>query len=263
MAEPEYLDFGSARPSRPPRRSPSWWTSLRDLPRRGKIAAVLPLAAAALATGLSGLFSVDPHWPTGCGVGGRPGWCTDPSEAMTGPAVARLVASYCPGLAEADAAELAPQRLSRISIAGRNTLARTSGQADRGTEDALIGARGAGAWVTRAVGGPEDGRIQVRCRGSRENVPSLVLEASQIESTLAALRGEDGFIDFGQVARRTAASVWRQRPSDASFGYFTCDTSEVDLRRPRADSTFTCLTEIYTAEGKGGHMSSYKVSAFV
>ena len=81
-----------------------------------------------------------------------------------------------------------------------------------------------GAWVTRAVGGPEDGRIQVRCRGSHGRIPSLVLEASQVDATLAAIRGKDRVIDFGQVARRTADTLWRQRPFDASFGYFTCDT---------------------------------------
>jgi hypothetical protein len=183
---------------------------------------------------------------------------------MTDPAMAELAASYCPGLAGANLGKVAPQPLSRISIAGRGSLARTTGQPDRGTEDALIGVRGgAGAWVTRAVGGPEDGRIQVRCQGSRERIPDLVLEAAQVESTLAAIRGEDRVIDFGQVARQTAAALSMKRRSDASFGYFTCDTSKIDLRRPRSASTFTCLTEIYAAEGKGSHVSTYTVSAFM
>ena len=260
MAESEYLDFGSARPPGSPDRSPWGWAAWRDLPRGWKIAAGLALAGAAAAAGLTG-FSDDPRWPTGCGVDGHPGWCTDASQAMTDPGVAQLVVSYCPGLAGADPAELAPQPLSRISIAGGGSLARTSGQPDRGTEDALIGVRDAGAWVTRTVGGPEDGQLEVRCRGSRGRVPSLVLEAAQVESTLAAIRGQDRVIDFGQVARRTADSLWRQRPSDASFGYFSCDTSEIDLRRPEAESTFTCLTEIYTALGKGGHVSTHTVSA--
>jgi hypothetical protein len=265
MAESEYIDFGSAQPCGAPRRSSSRWTAPRDPPIKRKIAAGLALAVAAVAAaGLTGLFSGDPHWPTGCGVDGHPDWCTDASQAMTDPAMAELVGSYCPGLAGTDPADLAPQPLSRISIAGHSSLARTSGQPDRGTEDALIGVRGgAGAWVTRAVGGPEDGRIQVRCQGSREGVPGLVLEAPQVESTLAAIRGEDRVIDFGQVARRTAASLSIQRPSDASFGYFTCDTSKIDLRRPRSASTFTCLTEIYAAEGKGSHVSTYTVSAFM
>ena len=264
MAESEYLDSRSTRTSGPPRRSASRWTARRHLPRKRKIAAGLALAVAALTTaGLMGFFSDDPHWPTGCGVDGHPGWCTDPSQAMTDPAMTELVGSYCPGLARADPGELAPQPLSRIDIAGGSSLARTTGRPDRGTEDALIGVRGAGAWLTRAVGGPEDGRIQVRCQGSRGRVPGLVLEASQVESTLAAIRGKDRVIDFGQVARRTAASLWIQRASDASFGYFTCDTSGIDLRRPRAASTFTCMTEIYAAEGKGGHVSTYTVSAFM
>ena len=264
MADSEYLDVGSARPFGPPRRSPSRWTALRDLRRKRRIAAGLALAVAAVAAaGVHGFSSDEPGWPTGCGVEGHPGWCTDASQAMTDPAMAELVGSYCPGLAGADPGELAPQSLSRISIAGRTSLARTSGQPDRGTEDALIGVRGAGAWVTRVVGGPEDGRVQVRCQGSRGGVPGLVLEASQVESTLAAIRGEDRVIDFAKVARRTAASLWMQRPSDASLGYFTCDTSKIDLRRPRAASTFTCLTEIYAAEGKGGHVSTYTVSAFM
>jgi hypothetical protein len=176
--------------------------------------------------------------------------------------MAELVGSYCPGLAGATSDELTPQPLSRISIAGRSSLARTSGRPDRGTEDALIGVRGAGAWVTRAVGGPEDGQVHVRCRGSRERLPGLVLEASQVESTLAAIHGEDGVIDFGRVARRTAAVLQRQRTSDPSFGYFTCDTSDIDLRRPRAAGTFTCVTELYAAEGKGGHVRTYTVAAF-
>ena len=143
MAEWEHLDFGSARPSGPPR-SPSRWTAPRDLPIKRRIAAGLTLAVAALAAaGLTGLFSDDPHWPTGCGVDGHPGWCTDASQAMTDPAMAELVGSYCPRLAGADPGELEPQPLSRISIAGRSSLARTSGQPDRGTEDALIGVRGA------------------------------------------------------------------------------------------------------------------------
>lgn len=263
MAESEYLDFGTARKFGPPRRSPSRWTALRDLSTKRKIAAGLALAVGALAAGLTGLSSDDPHWPTGCGVDGHPGWCANASQAMTDPAMAELVGRYCPGLAGADPGELAPQPLSRIGIAGRGSLARSSGQPDRGTEDALLGVRGAGAWVTRAIGGPEDGRIQIRCRGSHGRIPGLVLEASQVESTLAAIRGEDGVIDFGQVARRTAASLRMQRPSDASFGYFTCDTSKIDLRRPRAASTFTCLTEIYAAEGKGSHVSTYTVSAFM
>jgi hypothetical protein len=263
MAESEHLDFGGARPFGAPRRSSSRWTALRDPPMKRKIAAGLALAVAALAAaGLTGSFSADPRWPTGCGVDGHPGWCTDASQAMTDPAMAELVGSYCPRLAGADPGELEPQPLSRISIAGRSSLARTSGQPDWGTEDALIGVRGAGAWVTRTVGGPDDGQLQVRCQGSRERIPGLVLEASQVESTLAAIGGEDRVIDFGQVARRTAASLWTQRPS-ASFGDFTCDTSKIDLRRPRTASTFTCLTEIYAAEGKGGHFSTYTVSAFM
>lgn len=91
----------------------------------------LALAVAALSTGFAEFFSDDPHWPTGFGVDGHPGWCTDASQALTDPAVAQLVASYCPGLAGADPAELAPQSLSRISIAGPSSLARTSGQPDR------------------------------------------------------------------------------------------------------------------------------------
>lgn len=261
MTKSEYLDFGSARPIGPLRQSASRWT---DLPRKRKIAAGLALAVAALtAAGLNGFFSNDPNWPTGCGADGHPGWCTHASQAMTGPAMTELVRSYCPGLAGADPGEVIPQPLSRMSIAGRSSLARTSGQSDRGTEDALIGVRGAGAWVTRTVGGSEDGRIQVRCQGHRERIPDLVLQASQVESTLAAIRGDDRVIDFGQVARRTATSLWLQRPSDASFGYFTCDTSKIDLRRPQAASTFTCLTEIYAAQGKGGHVSTYTVSAFL
>jgi hypothetical protein len=263
MPEPEYLDLGGARSFVPPRRSPSRWSALRDLSWKPKVAAGLALAVTALATaGLTGLFSHDPRWPTGCGVDGHPGWCTDASRAMADPAMAELVGSYCPRLEAADPGELAPQPLSRIGIAGHSSLARTSGQPDRGTEDALIGFRGAGAWVTRAVGGPDDGKIQVRCQGSRERIPRLVLEASQVESTLAAIRGENGVIDFGEVARRTAASLSMRRHSDASFGYFTCDTSSIDLRRPRGASTFTCLTEIYAAEGKGGRVSTYTVSAF-
>ena len=179
---------------------------------------------------------------------------------MTGPEVAQLVASYCPGLVGADPADFAPQPLSEIGVAGGDSLARTSGKPDRGTEDALIGVRSARAWVTRAVGGPEDGRVEVRCQDDRDRVPSLVLEAEQVESTLAAIRGEGRVIDFGEVARHTARSLWRERPSDTSFGYFTCDTAGIDLRRPRAGGTFTCMTEVYAAEGKGGYVSTHTVS---
>jgi hypothetical protein len=262
--ESEYVDCGSARRSEPPRREPFRWTAARDLPRRGRITAGIALAVAALAAvGYAGFFTDDPRWPTGCGIDGHPGWCMHASQAMTDPAMTELLVSYCPGLAGADPDELAPQPLSRISIAGDSSLSRTSGLPGAGAEDALLGVRGAGAWVTRAVGGPEDGRIQVRCQGSRGPVPDLVLAASQVESTLAAIRGKDRVIDFGQVAHRTAASLSTQRPSDASFGYFTCETSHVDLRQPRAASTFTCRTELYAAEGKGSYVSTYTVSAFL
>lgn len=262
MAESEHLDFGSARRRlEPPRRSPSRWTALRHVPMQWKITVGVAIAVAALAAAaFTGRLSKDPRWPTGCGVDGHPAWCTDVSQAMIDPGTAELVTSYCPGLAGVDPEELTPLPLSEISIAGHSSLARTSGQPDRGTEDALIGIRGAGAWVTRAVGGPEDGQVRIRCHGSPEPIPSLVLSASQFDSTLAAIRGEEGVIDFGKVARRTAALLRRQRTSDPSFGYFTCDTSMVDLRRPRGASTFTCLTELYAAEGKGGHVSTYTVS---
>lgn len=217
-------------------------------------AAGVALAVAALAVVL---VSRDAAWPSRCGVDGHEDWCGAPSAAMTGSALASVVRGYCPGLTSASA-DVEPQPLSLANLGSRDTLAKVTGSSAAGTEDALLGRPSSFSWVTRWVGGPNGGRVELRCPGGTGQVPGLRLAADQFRSTVAAARGRRSRLDFRAVAMTAVRSQSLQRR--VSFGFTTCDTSAVDLQHLTPGSTFRCLVEAYYPQGVGAYPVTYRVT---
>ena len=219
----------------------------------GVLASVL-LGAAAFAWEVS----QEPDWPSGCPVSGHSDWCTDPSEAITDPAMVALARSYCPALSRADEDDVVPQPLSELGLADERTYAKTTGDRESGSEDALLGTPGAVAWVTRS----QDGLVQVRCAGSSGTTPSLDLPADQFRSTVAAGDAAEGpRVAFTDVARDMAESLSADPPSDISYGFLTCDTDAVDLEQPQVGETFSCVLEVFGLQGEGRYRESYRIAA--
>lgn len=182
---------------------------------------VLALAAGIVAVTAAVALTGSPNWPTGCRTDGRSEWCAEPSGAMTDRSMTALAHHYCPRLSVVSLADVVPQPLSQMELAGPETLAKTTGSARKGTEDALLGEPGNFAWITRWVGGDKDGLVEVRCPGDSGNVPGLALTVDQFGSTLAALNAADEMhIDFGEVAKRSVAAMSKASrltcPSDSS-----------------------------------------------
>jgi hypothetical protein len=217
---------------------------------------VAGLVALVLAASAAWTLTRRSDWPTGCRVGGHPEWCAEPSGAMTDPAMTGLVRDYCPGLAGIPHEDVVPQPLSELDLADDQTFARISGSTDQGSEDALLGRPGNLAWVTRW----RDGLVEVRCPGSSATTPSLRLEAGQFRSTVAAADLTDGRqVDFAEVASQSVAEVSADRPSDVSYGFFSCDTGGIDLDAPVVGDTFSCALEVFRVQGQGGYRTSYRI----
>lgn len=230
----------------------------RRLPARavwliGALAAVVLLAAV-----VAWEFSRESDWPSGCPVSGHADWCSDPSEAITDPALVDLARSYCPALSRADEGDVVPQPLSELGLADERTFAKTTGDRESGSEDALLGTPGAVAWVTRW----QDGLVQVRCAGSSATTPSLKLQADQFRSTVAAGGTPDRpRLAFTDVARDMAEGYSADPPTDTSYGFLSCDTGAIDLDLPEVGETFSCVVEVYEPEGEGRYRESYRIAA--
>jgi len=219
----------------------------------GVLAAVM-LVAAVVAWELTRT----PDWPSGCPVSGHADWCSDPSEAITDPALVDLARSYCPALSRVDEGDVVPQPLSELGLADERTFAKTTGDPESGSEDALLGTPGAVAWVTRW----QDGQVQVRCAGSSATTPSLRLRADQFRSTVAAGGAPDRpHVAFTDVARDMAEGYSTDPRTDTSYGFVSCDTDAIDLELPEVGETFSCVVEVYGLEGEGRHRESYRIAA--
>jgi hypothetical protein len=217
--------------------------------------AVLLLVAVVLAVS----YVQKPDWPTGCGIAGHPSWCAQPSAAMTNESIVALVHAYCPSLAAFPVDDVVPQPLIELDLADGETFARTSGNPSAGREEALLGRPSALSWLTRWVGGERDGVWEVRCPGNARSTPSLHLEGEQLDSTIAASQSEARQIDFRDVARQLVAATPKERAAELSFGFLECDTTSLNLTRPRVGDTFACTVEIYSPEGKGASRATYRV----
>ncbi len=226
----------------------------RSRSRRQRV--VAGLVALVLAVSAAWTLTRPSDWPTDCRVGGNPQWCAEPSGVITDPEMTGLVQGYCPGLSGVRHEDVNPRPLSELNLADDRTFARTSGSADQGSEDVLLGRPGNLAWVTRW----HDGLVELRCPGSSATTPSLRLEADQFRSTVAAAELTDGMhVDFAAVARQSVASVSANRPNGVSYGFVTCDTGGIDLNAPEVGDTFLCRLEVYGAVGQSGYRASYRI----
>ncbi|CAN5294437.1 hypothetical protein BH18ACT9_BH18ACT9_00310 [soil metagenome] len=220
------------------------------------VGAVLSVAVAAAVTA----FTRDSGWPTHCGVDGHQDWCGAPSRTMTDDSLAEVVHDYCPGLADTESTTVVPQPLSLAELAGPDTMARTTGSQDVGREDSLLGRPTSFAWVTRWVGGRNDGRVDLRCPGATTIVPALRLQSDQFRSTVAASGGSAGgaHLNFAAAAESAIRIVSPQR--SVSFGFFTCDTAAIDLEHLQPGASFGCQVEAYWPQGQGLYRVDYRVS---
>ncbi len=224
--------------------------------RRRQQRVIAGLVALVLAVSVAWTLTRRSDWPTGCRVGGNPQWCAEPSGVITDPGMTGLVQDYCPGLSGVRQEHVVPQPLSQLGLADAQTFARTSGTAEQGSEDVLLGLPGNFAWVTRW----HDGLVELRCPGSASTTPSLRLQADQFRSTVAAADlTEEGRVDFAEVARQSVATVSANRPSGVSYGFVTCDTGGIDLRAPEVGATFLCALEVYGSVGQSGYRASYRI----
>jgi hypothetical protein len=228
--------------------------------RRGNALALVCVVALVVAGSAVALRNRHSDWPTGCGVEGHQDWCTKPSRAMTDAALTRMVRDYCPGLSASDPEDVVPRPLDLADLGGRGAYAKTSGTRTSGSEDSLLGRGRTFSWVTRWSGGPEDGVVEVRCPGRSRSVPSLRLDEDQYRSSVAAARGQAGYVDFARLAETSVRRVPGR--FGVSFGFLTCDTAGLDLLRALpVGRTFGCRVEVYTRLGKGGDQMTYRVTA--
>jgi hypothetical protein len=197
------------------------------------------------------------YWPSGCNVSGHPDWCSDPSDAITDPTVVALAHAYCPALSELARADVVPQPFSELRLADDDTFAKTSGGPESGSEDVLLGAPGAVAWVTRW----QDGLVEVRCPGSSLTTPSLRLRADQFASTVASVNSAaDRRVNFADVATQLVTTPAAQPRGDVSYGFLTCDTGDVDLDAPEVGETFSCAVQVFGFQGQGAYRASYRIT---
>jgi len=243
-----------------------WLDTHPERRRRPVLTRVLVLgglaASVAVGTGVVAVLVLDrdPDWPTRCGVDGRSEWCGQASRRMMDPALAAVVGDYCPGLAGSQPTTVVPQPLSLADLGAEDALARTTGTPGSGTEDSLLGLPSSFSWVTRWVGGENDGRVELRCPGMTETVPSLRLTEDQFRSTVAASGARDGrHIDFAAVAESSVRTV--APDSGVSWGFIACDTTAIDLADLTEGETFACQVEAYSPEGKGLYRFGYRVTS--
>jgi len=244
---PSY-DWIGTEPDEEPRR--------RVVGRRLRAAAALVVVLAVAAAAWN--VTRDTDWPSGCHVGGRPDWCSAPSDAITDPALVAFAHAYCPSLTQSPVDKLAPRPLSELGLADEDTFARTTGTSATGSEDALLGASSAsaGAWITRW----QSGLVEVRCPGSSSTTPSLRLQADQFASTVAADTAGEPRLDIADVAADLKLTMSGDFTSDVSYGYLGCDTAGIELSAPKVGETFSCAVEVYGLQWQGDYRASYRVT---
>jgi hypothetical protein len=253
----------------PPEQPGDWLDSHsgRTLPSPLGRAVVLALVAAAIVVAAVWVTMraaddrrAEAEWPGGCGVDGNKHWCARPSGAMTAGSLTSVVRAWCPRLADTAPADLVPQPLALAELGGGASLASTDGNRSRGREDALLGRRTEFSWVTRWVGGPSDGQVEIRCPGSTHVVSGLRLSAGQLRSTVAARTGaRSPYVDFVKVAHAALAEANPRH--DLSFGSLACDTSPVDLVDPQPRRRFTCQWDGYGPPGKTVLTAEFEITA--
>jgi hypothetical protein len=152
-----------------------------------------------------------------------------------------------------------PQPLALIGPPDSRARARTSGTSADGSEDALLGQPARLSWVSRHVGGTEDGQVRISCPDDSRTTAGLQLDAGQLRSTVAAVNGHRR-IDFGKVAEDIVGAAAGHDPGGVSFGFLSCDSSDLQLTRLQAGSTFSCSVEVYSSIGRGSYRASYRVT---
>jgi hypothetical protein len=227
-----------------------------DPSRRTSLLAAVCVVVLAIAASTMVMRNRNPDWPTRCGVDGHANWCAKPSRVVTTAALTRLAHDYCPALASVPGG-VVPRPLSLGDLAGADVFARTTGSRGSGAEDVLLGRGNSFSWVTRSSGGAHDGAVELRCPGQTFLVPSMRLTDEQYRSTVAAARGQLGRIDFAELAKSSV----RRFPSRfrTSYGFLSCDTSGLELRRLSPGKRFTCRVEVYSWLGQGGYRLDYRV----
>jgi len=234
------------------RRGTSW-------PRRLIVLVVVAFVAVTVGVNLVGRPFPDRTWPTACGIDGHPDWCARPSSEMTDSGLAALARAQCPALAGLEPADVLPQPLTSIGPPNRKTLALTSGTAENGSEEALLGQPGRVSRVTRQVGGKEAGRVRLSCPGAAKSAPGVQLDADQVRATTASTI--DGRrIDFGKVAKETAGITRGHNRTNVSFGLLSCRTGALELTRPQVGRTFSCAVQVYSSYGLGAYRVTYRVT---
>jgi len=233
-----------------------WWSG----PTGVLAIVVVALLVAAGAVNLVRELREDRSWPTDCGIDGHDDWCATPSEEMTDARLAAVARAHCPALAGLPAADVVPQPLGLIGPPNSKARACTTGSPSDGTEDALLGQSARLSWVTRQVGGSDDGQVQVSCPDDSRTTAGLELEADQLGSTVAAINGVDRRIDFGAVAEDIVGAAAGDGQPGVSLGFLSCDTSGVQLTHLRAGSTFSCAVELYSSIGRGSYHATYQVT---
>ncbi len=226
---------------------------------------VLGLVLVALVVGTNTLSLVrqaaaDDDWPTSCGIDENPDWCAEPSAAMTDPDLAALAQAHCPALADLDPSQVVPQPLTPIGPSNSEVVARTTGTVTDGSEQSLLGRPGMLSWVTRQVGGEDDGRVRISCLDGAGNTPGLQLEAEQFRSAVAAIGGNERRVDMAAVAQDITTTAHQGDHTGSSFGFLTCDTGSLDLDSPRVGRTFSCAVEVYGWHGLGAYRATYRVT---
>lgn len=233
-----------------------WWR------RTLTVAGVLVVALVAVLGGVNAVKEVVPDrsWPTGCGIDGHANWCARPSAVMTGQDLAVLAQASCPAMSGVEPRDVVPQLLTPIGPPDRRTRALTSGTVTNGSEQALLGRPGRVTWVTRQVGGPDDGRVRVSCPGAARTAPGLRLDAEQVRAVVASRTGEGRGIDLTRVAREMAGTARGPDRRGVSFGFVTCDTRSLDPTRRQVGERFSCAVEVYGALGQGAYRATYRVT---
>jgi hypothetical protein len=177
---------------------------------------------------------------------------------MAGPALASVVRDYCPGLAGSAVSSVVPQPLDLADLGGHGARAQISGSRRSGTENALLGRPTSFAWVSRKVGGPGSGVVELRCVSRAGMTPALHLTGDQLRSTISAVGGGGGALSLARVAEFAVRSLPER--SSVSFGFLRCDTHEVDLAAPKPGQRFVCNLQVYWRQGEGGYRLAFRVT---
>lgn len=186
-------------------------------------------------------------------------WCTEPSEALTDPALVRLVHGYCPRLRVLKLHQVRPQPLHLLALApGPDDLVRRTGGRAGLVESALLGQPGRLAWVVSQGDPSSPARLRITCPRGSGRVPALHLDGDQLSSALAAAAG-DRALDLRQAARSAAVNAHVDPARQMSLGSFRCRTGQGALAL-RPGARFTCELQVFSALGQGGYRETFRVA---